>query len=385
MHIVFVGLAGVPRLSRACDVRLSFFANLLAREHEVTILNRYSSSAVMMKMDVALDTHVSIKEIITPRKSEKIRSLVLFILSILIEPYKLLSICRRKKINVLHIYSSHYLDYLLYWIIGRLIGAKIVAQYVEFRSDHKGRMTNPYHRINGYLCDYWGPKLWDGVIPISDFLQDWALKRNPKLKYQKVTPICDFAVIEHNQLASPIEGDYLLYCGNVGYKWAADLIIDSYKQSIISKSVKLVLVLSGNREKIEEQRKNNPDITILTRLDYDELIACYKHAKGLFIPLKDEIREIARFPNKVCEYLACHGLIITTNVGEMSNYFKDGQNAIIADDFSTESLCAKLNSLAQGKYDIDQIKTNAYYTGLLYFNIDSYKSTASSFFDNLVQ
>lgn len=383
MHIVFVGLAGVPRLSRACDVRLSFLANLLAREHEVTILNRYSSSAVMMKMDVALDTHVSIKEIITPRKSGKIRSLVLFVLSILIEPYNLLSICCRKKIDVLHIYSSHYLDYLLYWIIGRLIGAKIVAQYVEFRSDHKGRMTNPYHRINGYLCDYWGPKLWDGVIPISDFLQDWALKRNPKLKYQKVTPICDFAVIEQNQIASPIEGDYLLYCGNVGYKWAADLIIDSYKQSIISKSVKLVLVLSGNREKIEEQRKNNPDITILTRLDYDELIACYKYAKGLFIPLKDEIREIARFPNKVCEYLACHGLIITTNVGEMKQFFKDGVNAIVANGFSVSSLKEKLDMMAYNKYDVYSLRKNAYEVGLKHFDINIYETSLSLFFNNL--
>lgn len=381
MHIVFAGLAGVPRLSRACDVRLAFFANLLARNFDVTILNRYSSIKKEVKMDVDLDKHILVKEIITPRSTGQLLSSLLYLFSVILEPIKILSINRKVKIDILHIYSSHYVDFLLYWIIGRSIGAKIVVQYVEYRSDHKRRMGNPYHKVNGYLCDFWGPKLWDGVIPISDFLQQKALEVNPKLKYLKVIPLCDFAIIEKNRLESPVDDAYLFYCGNVGYKWAIDLIIESYRRSVISKTVKLFMVLSGDSEKIKEQQRKYPDIVFMTRLDYNVLIACYKHAAGLFIPLKNEIREIARFPNKICEYLASHGLIITTDVGEMKNYFEDGVNAIVSEGFSVDALSSKLDILAGGGYDVEKIKTNAYRTGLDYFDINSYSNKVTNFFE----
>ena len=176
---------------------------------------------------------------------------------------------------------------------------------------------------------------------------------------------------------------YLFYCGNVGYEDVINLIIEAYKKSKISKKDSLVLVLSGKTTQIETFKSQHKDIKILSRLDYNNLIAYYKHADGLFIPLKPIISEVARFPNKVCEYLASHGLIITTNVGEMGNYFQDGVNAIVAEKYSPESLTQKLDMLASGKYNVVSIKKQAYQTGINNFDINAYKNSIFPFFESI--
>lgn len=383
MRIVFVGLAGVPKLSRACDVRLSFFANLLSKQYSVSIINRYSSKSKEVNGSVKLNGSIDVREIITSKNTGLGFSILLFLLSVLIEPFVIIHENKKQKIDILHLYTNHYIDYLIYWIVSKFIGAKVVTQYVEYRSAFESNKRSLYHRFNGLLCDKYGAKLWDGAIPISDFLLEQAKAVNPKLKCLKVTPLCDFKTFEMNNKSVEVDGDYLLYCGSVAYYEVVDVIIESYQSSLISKQKKLVLVLSGDAKVVEKIAKNNPDISVLSRLDYDVLIALYKHAFGLLIPLKSTISEIARFPNKVCEYLAAKGLVITTNFGEMRTYFVDGKNAIVAEEFSVASIRAKLDDLSLNRYDVELIKNAAYELGWRVFDMNSYNNTIFTFFDSI--
>lgn len=143
----------------------------------------------------------------------------------------------------------------------------------------------------------------------------------------------------------------------------------------------MVLVLSGNKERIEHLRKEWKDCKILTQLPYDELIAYFKHAYALFIPLRPIISDIARFPNKVCEYLASEGVIITTDVGEMSYYFKDGENAVVAKDYSIDSMLECLEKLHNGEYDYENIRLQGYTTGKQLFDMESYAIKLQSFIE----
>ena len=45
------------------------------------------------------------------------------------------------------------------------------------------------------------------------------------------------------------------------------------------------------------------------------------NSEALLIPLRNTIQDIARFPNKLSEYVGVSGLIITTDVGEIKDYF----------------------------------------------------------------
>lgn len=377
MKIVFVGLSGVPYAGRACDSRLANTANLLAKNATVEILNRYSSLTKKSLSGIELSDKVMCTEIIKPRKTKGINTLFHYVLSLLKEPLAIFKSHRKEKIDWLHLYTGHYIDFVMYRLIAKLIGAKIVYEYVEYRSEKPAKGL--YHRINNYLCDFQGAKLWDACIAISNYLKEAALKVNPKLPVIKVTPIGDFGLFEANVKSVDVKDDYVMFCGHAGYFDVVKFIIDSFNTSEIRKTKKLLLVLGGNSDQVERVQKYDNNCIIKSKLPYDELIALYKHAFALMIPLRDTIEDVARFPNKICEYTASHGLIVTSANGEMQYYFKNGENAIVADECTVSAISHRLDEVAKGNYDIDKIRENAYQTGVENFSMEAYKDNLYAF------
>ncbi len=381
-HIVFVGLSGIARRTRACDVRLAFMANMLAKSYDITLLSRYACKQKLVDTNVTLDERIVQKDIIRSRKTGGVVSTLLFGFSFFIELFALLSLNRKKRINALYVYSGHYTDFLLYRIVSRLVGAKVVYDYVEYKSILETKSL--YAKINNKLVDFKGAKLWDGVLPISEFLKEKALEVNPNLICQKVTPLCDFCLYEMiNKGTAPTE-KYILYCGSIGYQDVAELIADAYSKSRLSENYKLIMVLSGNKNAISSFSNIYPNVSVVSALPYNDLIAYYKKAEALLIPLRNNIRDTARFPNKICEYLAARGIIITTNVGEIPYYFKDGVNAIVAESYGIKELVKVFDNLAWGEYNLDMMHKNAYETGLKYFDSVSYEQPMKVFFNKLI-
>lgn len=378
MNIVFVGLQGVPYYGRACDPRLANTANLLAEDVQVTIVNRYSSLKHKTLKGIDLAEKVKCIEILKRRNTGCIYSTLLFALSVLCEPFTLWKLHREKKIDFLHIYSGHYFDFVLYWTIARLIGAKTVYEYVEYRSE-KLSHPNLYHRINNWLCDFHGAKLWDACIAISNFLEQKAKEVNPKIPVIKVTPLGNFDSFDNNNEAVDITEPYMMFCGSANYFEVVKFIIDSYESSSIKKTKKLLLVLSGNETSLNRIRDYSRNIIIRSNLPYNTLIAYYKHAFALMIPIRNAIEDIARFPNKICEYTASRGLIITTCYGEIPYYFTNGENAIVAEDCSVEAIAKRLDEVEDGKYNIGAIREKCYQTGLENFSLSAYKNKLFSF------
>lgn len=380
MKIVFVGLSGVPYAGRACDSRLANTANLLAEDATIEILNRYSSLAKETLSGIELSDKVSCTEIIKPRKTKGISTLFRYMLSLLKEPFAIIQSHRKEKIDWLHLYTGHYIDFLMYRLIAKLIGAKVVYEYVEYRSEKPA--SGLYHKVNNYLCDFHGAKLWDACIAISNYLKDAALKVNPKLPVIKVTPIGDFALFEAVEKEVDIKDDYVMFCGHAGYFDVVKFIIDSFNTSQIRKTKKLLLVLGGNPDQVERVRKYDNDCIIKSKLPYDELIALYKHAFALMIPLRDTIEDIARFPNKICEYTAAHGLIVTTANGEMQYYFKNGENAVVAEECSVSAIAKRLDEIEAGVYDVKAIREQSHRTGIENFSKEAYENSLYAFLKN---
>lgn len=377
MKIVFVGLSGVPYAGRACDSRLANTANLLSENAVVEIFNRYSSKKNEALSGIKLSDKVDCVEIIKPRKTRGLWTLILYILSLLKEPYLIIKSHRIEKIDWLHLYTGHYIDFVIYKFISKIIGAKIVYEYVEYRSEKPA--TGLYHKLNNYLCDFKGANLWDACIVISNYLKDVAIMVNPQLPVIKVTPVGDFDLFESNKRSIDIHDDYVMFCGHAGYFDVVKLIIDSFYTSRICKTKKLLLVLGGNINQIKKVIEYEKRCIIKSKISYDELIALYKHAFALMIPLRNNIEDIARFPNKICEYTAAHGLIVTTNFGEMNYYFKNGENAIVADDCTISAISQRLDEVEDGKYNLEEIRENAYMTGKNNFSIEAYKEILYNF------
>ena len=377
MRIVFLGLSGVPFSKRAIDVRLEASIHLFMKlGYDVDILNRYGS----VPEDLVSDGY----HVINPfggKQRNKLLKILLYVIAYLYEPFRIIGMNWKKHIDVLFVNSGHFIDMVIYWIVSRLIGAKVVYQYCEYRASFE--TGNPYHKCNGKLICKYGPTLWDGAICITTFLEDDCKKKNPKVKTLKMYPICDYSNFVSAEKHEP-GYKYIMFCGSVEYREVVNLIINSYNSSYIKNTCKLLMVLRGNKQIIEEVQRENPHTVIKSNLDYADLIAHYKGAFGLLIPLRNNIRDIARFPNKVCEYCASGNPIVTTGFGEMQYLFKDGTNAFVAEDFTVDQYSKALDRLAACE-NIDEIGVASFKLGLNNFDINYYLDSMGTFIENVVE
>lgn len=387
MNILFVGLTGTPYSKRASDTRLLSFAQAFVSENNfVTILNRITSykNFVESPDDYTLP-NLDIIELINSRNfHHKLIYYLLYVLAYVKEFLWIINKNRKSKIDIIHLYSGHFFEFIHYFLISKITGAKLIYQYLEFRSQIKRQGL--YHKINGYLCDRIGYMLFDGIITISNFIDNHVKKISPNTKTIKIPPICNFEFFEAIKKKEKDE-PYILYCGSAGYIDVIQLIINSYENSVEAKlKYKLKLIVNGS----EDQKLNvlnyakNKNICVESGFSYIELAKQFVNASALLIPIRNSIQDIARFPNKISEYSASRGIIITTPFGEIPYYFSDKRNALIAHDFSERSFTEQFDYLSRMSFEEkDSIKNEAYQTGLKYFNINVYAKELNSFLKSI--
>lgn len=378
MNILFVGLSGVPYMKRACDTRLIYFIQALtSKGNFVTILNRCSVNKKPITDFYLPPGSKCIELIKTNRRLSKFCSILMRLFSYPIEFIWIIKENRKKPIDILHLYSGHYFEFLHYYLISRIIKSKVVYQYVEARSSWN---LKGYHKLNGFLCDRFGYKLFDGVISISTFISSELCKLSSELPVIQIPPICDIDYFENIKPTSEINS-YILYCGSAGYGEVINLIIESYRKSKLKEKYKLILVLSGNNNDISNVTKIlEKNEIVLTNLEYKDLVGYYLKAKALLIPLRNSLQDKARFPNKICEYTATKGVIITTGYGEIVNYFENRKNALIASEYTVEAFSSKLDELLLiTEDDLSKIKEESFKVCKSSFDINVYSERLNDF------
>ena len=135
---------------------------------------------------------------------------------------------------------------------------------------------------------------------------------------------------------------------------------------VVNGSEQEVMILSNlvNRSSVSGR------IMIDSNLTNEALKKQYASALALLIPLRPGIQDKARFPHKIGEYLAAGRPIITTNYGEITHYFKDMDNALVADTCDVNEYSKKM-SIACKSENQDELKaigTRGKKTGQKYFD-----------------
>lgn len=379
MKVIFTGLGGIPCGKRAIDVRIDALAKLTVKVgYKVEVINRFSKTIIEPQGAYEVfDPYSRIKK----ESWDKLRTLVYYIFALLKEPFVIFRSHKKERVDILVTSSGHFLDILVYKLICKIIGARFVYEYCEYRSEIS--REGIYHKINGKLLDKISPKLWDGAICISHFLEDACKKVNKKVVTTIVYPLCDFDEFI-NVKAKNVDYSYIMFCGSVEYKETLEVVVEGFKKSKINHNNKLLLVLRGNQKKIENLSKEK-NVIVKSNLEYIELIEYLKGAKALLIPVDNSIRDTARFPNKICEYGAVGGLIITVKNGEMPYVFDDMQNALVANAFNAQSYASKMDVLCDDKVDIDKIKERGAMTCKKLFDLDSNIANITDFYSTLLE
>ena len=291
---------------------------------------------------------------------------------------------KRKKIDSAILYSSYFLEYLYYFLLSRIFRFKLLIQYVEMFSVIPGRNTF-FTKVNDKLIDKYICSFCDAIIAISSYLEIHIKQLAPFKPLIKIPANNDF----EKMYAFPDlpAGNYLMYCGTIYYEEVIEFIIKIFirlKEEYIYTG-NLLLVISGDQEQNWEKlmcfvKKTafKKDITIKSNITHDELMQQYKAADILIIPLRNTIQDKARFPHKIGEYTASKRPILSTNIGELKSYFKDGESAILVDEYSIDAYYKRLSEVLPQKDLLTEIGLKGYKIGIDNFN---YKTQGVKLFE----
>lgn len=273
-----------------------------------------------------------------------------------------------------------------YLFFGSLFKFPIAINLVEMASSmqHKRSFSR---KVNDYVLDKWVVKLYDGALPISDKLMSFYGDACPTKPNLKLPIVCDF---DKFNIARETSEPYFLYCGSISYREVIDFILEAYKRIAQDENVKLYMIVSGESKKevarFQQEMNNmfetNP-IQLFSNIPYSDLVKLYVNAKALLIPLRPTIQDTSRFPHKIGEYLASGNPVITTNIGEIPNYFEDEITALMADTYDIDAFAQKMKFVVDNPENSIEIGLNGQKLGLREFDYRTHGSRLNKFIEGL--
>lgn len=296
---------------------------------------------------------------------------------------------KKNEISTAILYSTYFLEYPYYFFISRILRFKIVIQYVELFSAIPGRQSF-FTKINDHLIDKYIGLFCDGVIAISEHLKDAVKKSSPDTPVFKMPANSDFSIIE--AVSASNTGSYLMYCGTIYYEEVIEFLISVFIKLKENNKYEgyLLLVISGDHETNWQKLRSfiktksfQEEIIIKSDIPYSDLLSYYKGAELLLIPMRNSLQDIARFPHKIGEYTAAKRPILSTNIGELRFYFKDGVSALLVDSFSIDAYYEKICTTIGSKSKLDEIGYNGYRIGMDNFDYKMQGEKLKEFIDSV--
>lgn len=294
---------------------------------------------------------------------------------------------QQDKLNLAIVSSMSAVHVLRYLIFSRYFNFSIAINFVEMASSMQHR-TGFMTRVNDHIIDKWLIKLFDGALPISDGLLNYYKTVSPSKPSLKLPILCDFEKFEQTRNAE-VE-PYFLYCGSMSYMQVIDFIIRAYKSISDTEKAKLYMIVSGGSKKETDhlqdeinKRFDTQSITLFSNIPYDQLVDLYTNAIALLIPLRQTVQDASRFPHKIGEYLASGNPVITTDVGEIKNYFEDEKTALIANTYSVDAFAEKMKFVLDHPEKAKEIGLNGKVLGLNAFDYKIHGSRLRKFLQEL--
>lgn len=372
-NIVFCGYNVFP-IGYAQTQRLLLIAKGLNENNcDCTVLCRYGTYTKNLINENESEEYDGVKYKYTSGSSLRPNSFfernMLKIKGLIFELFYLFKLRITGKLNYMFVMTNTFDKVIYYSFLARILFIPSVIDNTEFWSSVKRNRII----IGAKLYDYLSPLLFTKVICISDFLYNHTRKTRDRINILKIPALVDFdkfniPIIENE--SSLDDNDFILFCGSALYFPVIDFIIESFER-IHDKNTALVIVSSnGNRidfEKLNNRISNSTKkklIRLKSNIKYTELVELYKKSTALLIPLRPTNEDTARFPHKLGEYTASKNVIITTNNGEIPNYFFDLENALVAESFDTKLFSEKIDYAIQNKNNLNSLKNNSYQTGL---------------------
>ena len=296
---------------------------------------------------------------------------------------------KRKQVDTAILYSTYFMEYPYYYLLSKIFGFTLLIQYVEMYSVIPGRSAL-FTRVNDKLIDRYLCSFCDGVIAISDYLVLQVKKQSALRPVIKIPANSDFTLAALS--TGTIQTPYLMYCGTIGHLEVIEFVLTLYERLKQNGAYNgnIRLVISGNHPENWAKLKSllqlslvKNNVLVESNISQLQLINAYQHADVLLIPLRNTDQDKARFPHKIGEYTSVARPLISTNIGELKTYFKDGVSAILAEEYSVDAYYHKLSGILTSKEILDKIGQAGRAVGLANFDYRAQGIQLNQFIDQL--
>ena len=262
---------------------------------------------------------------------------------------------KKHGIDTLLIYTLRFGDIIFMRIASKITNTRLFMFLVEDYSTFKFRKFTQRFFASLYMNK--SIYFIDGVLPISNYLYDFIEKIEKSRK--KKTPKLIIPILYGNKNMydcvvkekKPIN-KYFLFNSSSGFIEDAEFVIKAFASTNnkVKKEYKLVLIIGDITENLVKalnylvQSLNIVNSVIIKGyVSEKKLKLYYKKADALLIPLPDTDKSRARFSQKIGTFLLSGNPMITTNIGEIQNYFTDNENALIAASYNIKEYSEKMN------------------------------------------
>jgi glycosyltransferase involved in cell wall biosynthesis len=258
-------------------------------------------------------------------------------------------IYKQDSIKQITVYSTRLVTHLFSWYLSRRFRSKLIKECSEhpLRLYGKNLLTREFGKLK-FKIESW---LCDGIICISKFLVEFH--RNNEIGEHKlllVPSTVDLGRFSRTE-AKPLSYKYIGYFGALTFRRDnVDMLIKAFA-AVSHKHKEFYLVLGGpgtdsDRKQIialAEELNISGKINLLDYMPREEITKFISGSDILVMVRSRDMESQASFPSKLTEYLATSKPLITVDVGEISNYLKDGVNAFLVNPGNIAELSNKLD------------------------------------------
>ncbi|WP_237155469.1 glycosyltransferase [Oryzibacter oryziterrae] len=229
----------------------------------------------------------------------------------------------------------------------------------------------------------------DGAVVISDLLAKWA--REDTAHRREGYKILQIPILasgeEFKDITPEPPKNYVVFSGAIAYASTMRFIIEAMEK-VWPTHPDCKLMLTGYREGHPEWKALvdwiaakglQQNVTLLGYLDRKDLLQLYCEAKALLIPLFEDVQSAARFPTKIGEYLFSSRPIVTTNVADVTRYFRDGETAYIAESVTLDAYGAAIRRALSDEASAD-VGENGRRVAKDNFDVSLYGKALNDFF-----
>jgi len=359
MNIVYVGLSGFPFGYAAISRQKLICQGLQRAGASVSIVcSRAVFRDSRMKSRLGEFEGLSYRYVVNPKRSD---SFIIRNLLRLSEPWREL-IClykmnRQKKIS--HLLVSHnneMMKSIWYFLVSKLIRSKVVFSLVELYEP--GYAKSFTAKLNHFFFLRVGLRFYDAFLPISGFIADF-FKDVPRPSL--LVPIMvDFERVSSVSSSAESIVPRFVFCGAAGYPNTIQFCIQSF-ELMKHPRAELYIVAGGSDSEVNwvkdliHQSPKSDRIKHSMNLSEEDLFKLYKSSSALLIPLFNTVKDRARFPHKLGEYLATGRPVISTDGGEIAGYLENGKQGLFAESGNVNQFASCMDYVIENPKEAERI------------------------------